>query len=65
MMKIDVCIILGNFMVNPKLIFNWNFHAIVNFDYLSWRWGEPEKLKKGVEVQVFLKKEGEAGTSLI
>ena len=28
MMKIDVCIISGNFIENPKLVFNQNFHVI-------------------------------------
>ena len=28
MMKIDVCIISGSFIVNPKLVLNQNFHAI-------------------------------------
>ena len=28
MMKIDVCIISGNFIENPKLVFNLNFHVI-------------------------------------
>ena len=28
MMKIDVCIISGNFIVNPNLVLNQDFHAI-------------------------------------
>ena len=35
MMKIDVCIISGNFIENPKLVFNLNFHVIFSFQVIE------------------------------